>query len=187
MYTVSEISQKLGISKSIIYKKLTSIENIAEHVSIKGRTKYIDDIGLELIEKILENKVDTEMLSENEIDELEDCTEEALKNESDESKTSIKKISEDKYDELLEKNNKYIKMLEDEVEYLKEEIQLKNNLIAEQSRQLGNNQLLLIESKKKILMLETSVTLEKETKRRIIRFPKGLAIFKKFFTNKQYS
>lgn len=137
MYTVLEIADKLNTSKATVYRKLKLIGE--EHIKIENKQKYIDDEGFELIKKAIENK--------NEV------------------KENIKQTNtriEDKENELSIKHDKYIKNLEEEIDYLREEMQLKNNLLKEQSKQIHNSQLLLLESQRKGTILENDIAADRE-------------------------
>ncbi len=169
MYSISEISEKLGISKQTVYKRLQSISGISEHVTMNKKSIYVDDIGLELIEKTL----NTKSLNKNKMEEnIEgDITEEDIKNRQAEDLKIIKELkkAEKKLQDeltpnehLVIKHTRYIENLEQEIEYLREEMQLKNILIEEQTKQLGNSQMLLLESKRKLALLESSIAVTKE-------------------------
>lgn len=138
MYTVLEISQLLRTSKATIYRKLESIDGILEHILIRNNTKYIDDEGFELIKKSINSKYDI--------------------------KEQIKSSNTKSENDLTKKHEKYIENLEDEIDFLREEIQKKNSLIEQQSQQLSNSQLLLIENRDKLMALENTVAATKEKK-----------------------
>ncbi len=138
MYTVLEISQKLRTSKATIYRKLESVDGIEKHIISKNKIKYVDDEGFELIKKSLNSKNDV--------------------------KEQIKSSNTNANNDLEKKHEKYVLNLEEEIEFLREEIQKKNNLIEQQCQQISTSQFLLVESKNKLASLENTVAATKEKK-----------------------
>jgi len=59
LYTVSEISELIGLSRVTLYKKLKLIE-MSTHISKKQNVTYIDEIGLNLIKESLQDLTDEE-------------------------------------------------------------------------------------------------------------------------------
>lgn len=167
MYTVLEISRKLGTSKATIYRKMGSIDDMDKHVTLKNKTKYIDEEGFLIIKKA--------MTSPSEI--------------KNEIKTANTKIEDD----LALKHSKYIENLEEEIDYLREELQIKNDLLHEQIREIANNQnqLLLMEREKKIKTIDPNVAvdMEKENQEEAKKKEKKgiIKLIKKVFNNKAYS
>lgn len=162
LHTVLEVSKMLGTSKATIYRKLENIDSIKSHIKIKNNIRYIDDAGVELIKTVLSSK---ENLSQNpklDSKDMQNTKENSKQNTKNKTylKSQIKDVNVKRENDLLIKHEKYIENLEDEIEYLRNEMQTKNRLLEEQSRQLANSQILLMEKKK--MPVESDIAADKE-------------------------
>lgn len=81
-YSISEASRILNITRVTVYKKIDKIEGIQGHIQTRGKSKYINDEGIELIKKSLSNNC-KEYTQEN-IQVVNTCT-----NNEDNSKDEL--------------------------------------------------------------------------------------------------
>lgn len=155
LYTITEAAKQLQVSRVTVYKKIESIKDLKSHVKIKNNIKYIDDTGLDIIKLSMANNSDSKVDTEEEIDE------------------AVKQSNETYSEQFTDLQDKYINSLQSQIEYLKNELEVKNKLISDQARMIENSQVLLRDNQQKILMLEDKVKEAAEIK------PKGF--LKKIF------
>jgi hypothetical protein len=126
LYTISEVSELIKLSKVSIYKKL-KLKEMQEHITKKQGITYIDDIGLTLIKGRLKD----------------------LKKEEPQEGTAETEKAQDTVleDDVLTINKELIKAL---LSQLKE----KDNQIHELHRLVENGQVLLKDKPQDIKLLE---------------------------------
>jgi hypothetical protein len=128
LYSVSEISELINLSKVSIYKKLKLKEIEPYIVKIQGIT-YVDTIGFNLLKESL--KLNEEVKT-------------GLNNEYVEAEISMDKD----YLKLNEEVETGLNILKDDyIETLKEQLNKKDNQIAELHKLIENNQILLKQEK----------------------------------------
>jgi hypothetical protein len=144
-YTIAEVAEKVGISKSAVYKKIKTNE-LKPYLSKKQGITYIDETGLKLVQSGINAFV-------NECTEIETETLETGGNREFKPENTAVESEETN-------SNKYITHLEVEVDRLWAELQEKNNQIeklselVENSQQLvENSQVLLREQPKQNIQL----------------------------------
>jgi len=126
LYTISEVSELIKLSKVSIYKKL-KLKEMQEHITKKQGITYINDIGLTLIK-----------------DRLKDIKKEEPQKDTAETEKAQDTVLED---DVLTINRELIKAL---LEQLKE----KDNQIHELHRLVENGQVLLKDKPQDIKLLE---------------------------------
>lgn len=136
-YTIAEVAEKVGISKSAVYKKIKTNE-LKPYISKKQGVTFISENGLKLIQSGINDFV-------NECKEVEPKPIETQENKDFEP--------ENKEVEYGETDSKYLKHLENEVERLWGELQEKNNQIAKLSQLVENGQVLLREKPQQDIQL----------------------------------
>lgn len=128
-YTIKEILDILNISRATLYNKLDKNRHAFDgHISTRNGKKYISKSALSILQNI---------------DNIQDIhqTTETIKDSLD--------------NELLHILKAQICDLQQDKEKLYKELEIKNKQIEDQNRMLENNQVLLQQSHKKILYLET--------------------------------
>jgi hypothetical protein len=155
-YTIAEVATCIGVSKATVYNKIHDFQNILEsHVKVRKGIKYLDETGLHVIK-------DSIGVSKN-------------RNAILETLESVdKKQHETKDLSPLETLERYVKSLENQIEFLKkdkdtqivtlnEQLKVKDTQIQSladalsKSQKLNeNNQILLSQAQQKILYLEES-------------------------------
>lgn len=128
-YTIAEVAEKVGISKSAVYKKIKTNE-LKPYISKKQGVTFISENGLKLIQSGINDFV-------NECKEVEPEPQETAENKDFEP--------ENKEVENVETDSKYLKHLENEVERLWAELQERNKQIEKLSQLVENGQVLLRE------------------------------------------
>lgn len=136
-YTIAKVAEKVGISKSAVYKKIKTNE-LKPYISKKQGVTFISENGLKLIQSGINDFV-------NECKEVEPELQEIAENKDFKS--------ENKAVENIETDSRYLKHLENEVDRLWAELEEKNNQISKLSRLVENGQVLLREQPKQNIEL----------------------------------
>ena len=160
LYTVAEISDKLGFSKVTIYNKINSLKNdLKGCIKVRKGVTHITDEGLLIIKKDLGLKVDEDALNSD--DDIK-----ATNIDNDEDIKQFKDI--DKLIETIKKSvetsqENYINSLLDQIGLLKSELNKKDEQLNNTLRLLENSQILIREGKEKVLELESMDQKEKKS------------------------
>jgi hypothetical protein len=153
-YTISEASRKLNVTRVTIYKKLEKIEGIQQYIQNRGKTKYISDVGLELIKKsILEScKVYT-------IQSIQDVNMYTSDKDNIDINASNNKDFSMYTDIQQSIHVEYINSLKSQIEGLNRQLESKDKHIDAQNDHIQslaklneNNQILLSQAQQKILL-----------------------------------
>mgnify|MGYP003781737365 CR=1 FL=1 len=183
LYTVAEISEMLGFSKVTIYNKINSLKSgLKGCISRKKGITYINSKGLLIIRESLGLKVDEDTL----------INDDDIKATSTEDNEDIKQFKDINYlietiKETIETGQEnYINSLLDQIELLKSELNNKDDQLNNTLRLLENSQILLRDSKEKILELESMEQAENEKLMKYIaenkKEEKRKNIFEKIFS-----
>jgi DNA-binding phage protein len=147
---VSEIAQEMGLSKVTIYNKINALQNdLKPYIRHKKGIQYIDDEGLLILKKACGLEVAGDILKEAAV-----------------SKAAEQDLSEGlKQFEIINKsleglketiNSDYIQSLKDQVEHLKQELNIKNDQLQAKDELLKNFQVMLQTEKQSRQLLEAS-------------------------------
>jgi predicted DNA-binding protein YlxM (UPF0122 family) len=145
MYSISEISKMIGVSRQSIYKKIDK-EGLQEYLIDGEKGKVVTDEGLDVLKGLfseyLDSKPDTDNLQE--------------KNSS-----TTDNLQAD-YIDSLKSDIEYLKgVISDERESLRDIISDQSQQITSLTRLLENSQVLLKQQQEKILFLESPPVKEK--------------------------
>lgn len=159
LYTVAEISNMLGFSKATIYNKINSLETALKPCikSKKGIT-HINEEGISIIKRDLGLIEDETTLN----------SEDKFKEQGAGDNIGLKEFQEirilvETLEKTIETGQKdYINSLLEQNELLKLELNKKDEQINNTLRLLENSQILMKDSKEKILMLENKDEKEKK-------------------------
>lgn len=128
MFKVSEIAEKIGKSKTSVYKKANGLKGeLKPYRKTVNGVIYFDTEGFEIIK--------------NSYGELI--------NDNQDEKTSLNHV-DDKYLNLL------LSEKDEQIKHLKEQLKEKDKLLEQAMKLVENNQVLLLQKEDKILMLESS-------------------------------
>lgn len=139
MLKVAEVAELLGVSKVSIYNKLKLYsKELKPHLSKLKGVLHIDSEGLEIIRDSfnLQGEVKTEDLGPG-------------------REVTHKIGNAETLNEILKIKDERLKDLKEHIKHLEDQIQGKDNLISDQSRQLEQFQILLLNEKEKTKLLET--------------------------------
>ncbi len=139
MLKVAEVARLLGVSKVTIYNKLKlHSKELKPHLSKLKGVIHIDGEGLEIIRDSLnlQGEVKTEDIKAD-------------------RETTYSPDNTEALNELLRVKNERLKDLKEHIKHLESQAQEKDNLISDQSRQLEQFQILLLNEKEKTKLLET--------------------------------
>lgn len=138
LYSIAEISDKLGYSRVTIYNKVKVLkDDLKDYLKYLNGTTYIDEEGFLIIKNSFN-------LKENDINENENID---INNDSG-ALNALNNI-------LKTGQEEYIDSLKDQIEFLKGELSKKDDQLNNTLRLLENSQVLIRENKEKILELET--------------------------------
>lgn len=164
MFKVVEIAEKLGVSKVSVYNKIKQYnKELKPHLSkLKGVT-YIDKQGFKIIKESfnLFNQAKTKDTGENHeaTDKVNDTN----------SLNSILKVK-----------NEQLKGLKDHIQYLENQIQVKDDLIKDQNKQLENFQVLLLNEQKRNKLLEGKIEESQTEKEMAVATEEKLGFFQRW-------
>lgn len=151
LYTVSQASQMLGVSKVTIYNKLNSLNSeLKPYIKRKNNILHIDDKGLLIIKESID-LINVQNTLNNEDIKV------SSKEESNDSLNQFKDVKEliETVKNMVENSQgNYVNSLVSQIELLKSELQKKDEQINNTLRLLENSQVLLKQHKEKVLMLE---------------------------------
>lgn len=134
--TVAEISERLNVSKVTIYKKLKELkQELKPHIQTRNNVKYIGLEGFEIIKNAVSFKGG---LNESEGENLEPLKEEGL----------------NPFNQLKEI---YINGLNEQINFLKKEIDIKNEQLQKKDELLKNFQVLLLHEQQDKKLLEDKI------------------------------
>jgi len=152
MYSVKSISNVLGVSTSAVYKKIRKFKTDLEpHIKEINGSKTLSNTGV----KTLASKYDE--FKKNKLLSLLVVNQEETIESSEPSDTFSSKAS-NSVQNHYETSKKLIENYDKTIELLKDQINIKDDLISTQSRQLENFQVLLKQSSDEILLLESNTT-----------------------------
>ena len=160
LYTVAELSEILSVSKVTIYNKIKSLKSdLKGCIKHKKGILHIDDKGLLIIKNDLGLIEDEDtLINDDEFKAESTVNNEDLKQFKD-LETLIKMFN--KTVETGQEN--YINSLLDQIEHLKEELNRKDEQLNNTLRLLENSQVLIKDSREKILMLENQEQKERRS------------------------
>jgi hypothetical protein len=138
LYTILEASKLTGISKVTAYKKISAVNDLKNHITIKNNTQYIDTEGLEKLKMLISKPINSKPQTEN-----QSCIQQNPVN--DEVVNAYKALQED-----------YILLLKSQIEEKDRQLSEKDRIITDHAELLKNSQVLLQQSQQKILCLESS-------------------------------
>lgn len=132
MYKIVEVAEKLGKSKTAIYNKLNENQGLfKQHLKKIENVKVLDDEGIDILKDLFG------------LNELETSVEtETLQYSGTSASTDIERL---------------VSELENRIKYLEEENKENRKLLNNQSKQLENFQILLLNEQKKNKLLEGSI------------------------------
>ena len=136
LYTILEVSEKLNTSKVTVYKKINSVKELTEFITVKNNVKYINEEGLEFLRELISKQVNSNEFKE-------------VKNNTD--KNTYKSSYENAFNYLQED---YINTLKKQIEEKDKQLEEKDKIIRKQMELNENNQILLKQEKERFLMLE---------------------------------
>lgn len=58
-YSISEVSRMLNITRKTVYNKIEKLEGIQSHIIVRGKSKYIDKTGVNIIQQSIVNSPTT--------------------------------------------------------------------------------------------------------------------------------
>ena len=132
LYTVSEISELIGLSRVTLYKKLKCLE-MSTHISKKQNVTYIDEIGLNLIKNSLQdlnnekeyNNIDDDIAMDNEDSTLNEDMFKLLKEQLREKDIQLHEANErlKQAHKLIENNQVLLKDKPQDFKVLEEHFQ----------------------------------------------------------------
>ena len=139
MLKVAEVAELLGVSKVTVYNKLKlHSKELKPYLSKLKGVIHIDNEGLEVIRDSLnlQGEVKTEDIKAD-------------------RETTYSPDNTEALNEILRVKNERLKDLKEHIKHLESQAQEKDNLISDQSRQLEQFQILLLNEKEKTKLLET--------------------------------
>jgi hypothetical protein len=138
LYSILEASKQLGVSKVTAYKKINSVKELKQYITVKNNVKYINDKGLEELRSSLCKQVNSKPLTNTH--EL-----------NDDNSLSDKPVST------------FTDLQKDYITHLKAQLEIKDSQISKlieelntKSRLLENSQILQKQQQDKVLLLESS-------------------------------
>lgn len=135
MLKVSEIADKIGKSKTSVYKKVNGLKGELKPYRKKvNGVIYFDTEGFEIIKNSY-----VEVIIDNQVE-----------------RTSLNHV-DDKYLDLLLSDK------DEQIKHLKEQLEDKDRRLEQAMELVKNNQVLLLQSQDRVLMLETSPNDEKKS------------------------
>ena len=158
--TVAQISEELGFSKVTIYNKINSLKSdLKGCISKKKGITYINSKGLSIIRASLGLNIDDDaLINDDEFKATSTVDNEDLKQFKD-----IDYLIETIKKTLETSQENYINSLLDQIELLKSELDKKDEQLNNTLRLLENSQVLIKDSKEKILMLESQEQKERRS------------------------
>lgn len=63
LYNVGEIAELLNVTKQCIYKKINSLENVKQHLTIKNKTKYLTNEGISILKQNIKPNTESSILN----------------------------------------------------------------------------------------------------------------------------
>ncbi|RBP57161.1 hypothetical protein DES36_1324 [Alkalibaculum bacchi] len=161
MYKIVEVAEKLGKSKTAIYNKLNENKGLfRQHLKKIENVKVLDDKGLEILMGLFG-------LKEIEID----IESNSLSSTSTNDSISIETL---------------VSELKDRIKYLEEENKENKQLLNNQSKQLENFQILLLNEQKKNKLLEDNIEEDQNQEKNAASHLHGLAkLMHHFKSNKK--
>jgi len=136
-YTITEITEIVGVSKATVYNKILTFQDILRnHINVRKGTKYVDSKGLEIIKNSIGvSKINfnpPEIIDENHLITSDSRLLETLERNIESLETQI---------EFLKNDNIFLR------EHLSKEIEAKNKQLEAKDQLLQNFQVLLREQK----------------------------------------
>jgi hypothetical protein len=156
MYKIVEVAEKLGKSKTAIYNKLNENQGLfKQHLKKIENVKVLDDDGIDILKDLFG------------LNEVETNVETGSSNPSSANDSShIEKL---------------ISELESRIKYLEEENKENRKLLNNQSKQLENFQILLLNEQKKNKLLEDNIEEDQNQEKNAASHLHGLAKLMYYF------
>lgn len=156
MHKIVEVAEKLGKSKTAIYNKLNENQGLfKDHLKKVENVKVLDDKGIELLKELFGLKeVEVEL-------------------ESKQDNTSNIKDSIN--------IERLVSELKDRIKYLEEESKETRQLLKDQSKQLENFQVLLLNEQKKNNLLESKIEQAQAEKEVIATAEEKIGLLQRIF------
>jgi uncharacterized protein with FMN-binding domain len=156
-YSISEVSRLLNITRKTVYSKIEKLEGIHSHIIVRGKHKYIDKTGIELIKNsLISNQSQDVYTTQEDTSCLQGTIETIHKNTSKESDSNISH-------EYTSMSTQFVSSLQNHIQELSNQLSVKDKQInaltdaLETSQKLNeNNQILLRESQQRVILLEQS-------------------------------
>jgi hypothetical protein len=145
LYTILEASKLIGISKVTAYKKINTVKELKQHITVKNNIQYIDTEGLDKLKALISKPVN--------------CKEET---ENDDTNYQNKENSKvvNRFTDLQED---YIALLKQQLEEKDRQLSEKDKIISEHTELIRNSQVLFQQSQQKIFLLEQAKEEEKRS------------------------